>query len=55
MGLLSVDDLMVSIADELNGLSKALRIGIDMECTRTSPSFTSGELHGGMYMAQHEP
>lgn len=55
MGLLSVDDLLVSIADELNGLSEALRIGIDMESIRTSPMFTPGELPGGMYLTQHEP
>lgn len=55
MGLLSVDDLLVSIADELNGLSEALRIGIDMESARTSPMFKPGELPGGMYLAQHEP
>ena len=55
MGLLSVDDLLVTIADELNGLSEALRIGIDLESTRTSPMFTPGELTGGLYLAQHEP
>ncbi|MBP8149118.1 MAG: CBS domain-containing protein [Limnohabitans sp.] len=55
MGLLSVDDLLVTIADELNGLSEALRIGIDLENTRTSPMFTPGELTGGLYLAQHEP
>lgn len=55
MGLLSIDDLLVSIAEDLGGLSQALRIGIDMESARTSPMFTPGELPGGMYLAQHEP
>jgi CBS domain-containing protein len=55
MGLLSIDDLLITIADELGGLSEALRIGIDMESTRTSPMFSSGELMGNMYLAQHEP
>lgn len=55
MGLLSIDDLLVSIADELNGLSEAMRIGIDMESARTSPMFTAGELPGAIYLAGHEP
>lgn len=55
MGLLSIDDLLVSIADELNGLSEAMRIGIDMESIRTSPMFTPGEWPGDTYLAQHEP
>ena len=55
MGLLSIDDLLVNIADELNGLSEAMRIGIDMESARTSPMFTPGEWPGGVYLAAHEP
>ena len=55
MGLLSIDDLLVSIADELSGLCEALRTGIDMESARTSPMFTPHELPGGVYLAAHEP
>ncbi len=55
MGLLSIDDLLVTLSDELSGLSQALRIGIDMESARTSPMFTPSELSAGMYLAQHEP
>ena len=43
------------LADELGGLSQAMRIGIDLESTRTSPMFNPGELSGSMYLAQHEP
>ena len=55
MGLLSIDDLLVTLADELSGLSQALRIGIDLESSRTSPMFNPTELSGGVYLAQHEP
>ena len=55
MGLLSIDDILSTLADELGGLSQALRIGVDMENTRTSPMFNSNELTSGMYLAQHEP
>lgn len=55
MGLLSLDDLLVTLADELSGLSQALRIGIDLESSRTSPMFNPNEMSGGMYLAQHEP
>jgi len=55
MGLLSMDDLLVTLADELSGLSQALRIGIDLESSRTSPMFNPTELSGGVYLAQHEP
>lgn len=55
MGLLSVDDLLVAISDELGGLSEALRIGIDMESARTSPMFTPDDMSNSLYLAQHEP
>lgn len=55
MGLLSMDDVLSALADDLSGLSQALRIGIDLENTRTSPMFNPSELAGGMYLAQHEP
>lgn len=55
MGLVSLDDLLVHLADELSGLAQALRIGIDLESSRTSPMFDPTELPGGMYLAQHEP
>lgn len=55
MGLLSIDDILSTLADELGGLSQALRIGVDMENTRTSPMFNPNELTSGMYLAQHEP
>jgi CBS domain-containing protein len=55
MGLLSIDDLLVTLADELSGLSQALRIGIDLESNRTSPMFNPNDMTGGMYLAQHEP
>ena len=55
MGLLSIDDLLGTLADELGGLSQAMRIGIDLESTRTSPMFNPSELSGSMYLAQHEP
>ena len=54
MGLVSMDDLLATLADELNGLSQALRIGIDLESSRTAPMFNPHEA-GGMYLAQHEP
>ena len=54
MGLLSLDDVLAQLAQELGGLAKALRIGIDLESSRTSPLFRPGE-EGGMYLAQHEP
>ncbi len=55
MGLLSIDDVLDTLADELSGLSQAMRIGIDLESTRTSPMFNPSELSGSMYLAQHEP
>ena len=55
MGLLSIDDILSTLADELGGLSQALRIGVDMENTRTSPMFKPDEWTSGMYLAQHEP
>jgi CBS domain-containing protein len=55
MGLLSLDDLLATLADDLNGLSEALRFGIDMESVRTSPMFRSDELPTQLYLAQHEP
>lgn len=55
MGLLSIDDLLFTIADALHGLSEALRMGIDLESVRTSPMFSAEEGAGGMYLAQHEP
>jgi CBS domain-containing protein len=55
MGLVSLDDLLVHLADELGGLAQALRIGIDLESSRTSPMFNPAELPGGVYLAQHEP
>ena len=54
MGLLSIDDLLATLADELSGLSQALRMGIDLESSRTSPMFNPTEA-GSMYLAQHEP
>jgi CBS domain-containing protein len=55
MGLLSIDDLLATLADELSALSQALRMGIDLESSRTSPMLNPGDLPGGMYLAQHEP
>ena len=55
MGLVSIDDLLATLADELGGLSQALRIGIDLESSRTSPMFSTTEQAEGMYLAQHEP
>lgn len=55
MGLVSLDDLLVHLADELGGLAQALRIGIDLESSRTTPMFNPAEMTGGMYLAQHEP
>jgi CBS domain-containing protein len=55
MGLLSIDDLLATLADELSGLSQALRIGTDLESSRTSPMFSPNDMTGGMYLAQHEP
>ncbi|WP_090142761.1 CBS domain-containing protein [Limnohabitans sp. DM1] len=55
LGLLSMDDVLRALADDLSGLSQALRMGIDLESTRTSPMFNPNELAGGMYLAQHEP
>jgi len=54
MGLLSLDDVLAQLALELGGLAQALRIGTDLESSRTSPLFRPGET-GGMYLAQHEP
>ena len=54
MGLVALDDLLVHLADELSGLAQALRIGIDLESSRTSPLFSPGDA-GSMYLAQHEP
>jgi CBS domain-containing protein len=55
MGLLSLDDLLATLADDLNGLSEALRFGVDMESVRTSPMFRPDELPTQLYLAQHEP
>lgn len=55
MGLVSLDDVLAILAEQLNGLSAALRIGIDLEGVRTTPMFAPGELGSGMYLAQHEP
>lgn len=55
MGLLSIDDLLATLADDLNGLSEALRFGMAMESVRTSPMFRPDELPTHLYLAQHEP
>eukprot|EP01034_Spumella_vulgaris_P030302 gene30302-37494_t len=55
LGLLSLDDVLKTLAEDLSGLSQALRMGIDLENTRTSPMFNPNELGGNMYLAQHEP
>jgi len=55
MGLLSLDDLLATLADELNGLSQALRLGIDLESSRTSPMFSLDDQKASMYLAEHEP
>lgn len=55
MGLLSLDDLLATLADDLSGLSEALRIGVDLESVRTSPIFRPDELPTHLYLAQHEP
>jgi signal-transduction protein with cAMP-binding, CBS, and nucleotidyltransferase domain len=55
MGLLSLDDLLTTLADDLSGLSEALRFGVDMESARTSPIFRPDELPTQLYLAQHEP
>jgi CBS domain-containing protein len=55
MGLMSIDDLLAALADDLSGLSEALRFGIDMESARTSPIFRPDELPMQLYLAQHEP
>ena len=54
MGLLSIDDLLVTLAEELGGLAQGLRIGIDLESSRTAPMFNPSEA-GNIYLAQHEP
>jgi len=55
MGLLSLDDLLATLADELSGLSQALRQGIDLESSRTAPMFSLDDQKASMYLAQHEP
>jgi uncharacterized protein YhdP len=55
LGLLSLDDVLRTLADDLSGLSQALRMGIELESTRTSPMFNPIDPAGGMYLAQHEP
>lgn len=55
MGLLSIDDLLTTLAEELSGLAQALRIGVDLESVRTSPMFSPADLPGSLYLAQHEP
>ena len=54
MGLVSLDDLLVHIADELSGLAQALCIGINLESSRTSPMFNPAELPADLYLTQHE-
>lgn len=54
MGLVSLDDLLIHIADELSGLAQALCIGINLESSRTSSMFNPAELPTDMYLAQHE-
>jgi CBS domain-containing protein len=54
MGLLSLDDVLAQLAQELGGLAQALRIGIDLESNRTSPLFSQVDV-GPVYLAQHEP
>ena len=36
-------------------LSQALRIGVDLESSRTTPMFNPADMTGHMYLAQHEP
>jgi CBS domain-containing protein len=55
MGLVSLDDLLVHLANELSGLAQALRIGIDLESSRTAPMFNPADMASHMYLAQHEP
>lgn len=55
MGLVSLDDLLIHLADELSGLAQALFNGIDLETSRTAPIFNPDELSGTMYLARHEP
>ena len=55
MGLVSLDDLLIHLADKLGGLAQALRIGIDLESSRTTPVPCPGEPSTRMYLATHEP
>lgn len=54
MGLLSLDDVLAQLAQELGGLAQALRIGIDLKSNRTSPLFSPVDV-GPVYLTQHEP
>ncbi len=55
MGLLSIDDLLATVAEELNGLAMSLRIGINLESSRTSPMPNPGDPGRSLYLATHEP
>ncbi len=55
MGLLSLDDLLATLADDLSGLSEDLRFGVDMESVRTTPTFRPDAWPTHLYLAQHAP
>jgi CBS domain containing-hemolysin-like protein len=55
MGLISIDDLIEAIADELGDLARTLRINIDKEDARTRPAEKPVLPPSSLYLVRHEP
>jgi CBS domain-containing protein len=55
LGLISMDDLIEAIADELGDLARTLRINIDKEDERTHPADTKSVVQPSLYLVRNEP
>lgn len=55
IGLISLDDLLEAIADQLSDLARTLRINIDQEDVRTSVSEKKPAIQPGLYLVHNEP
>jgi CBS domain-containing protein len=55
MGLVSMDDLLLSLAEQLSALAQALRHGIQREDERSHPAQGQYEIPGHLYLVRHEP
>lgn len=55
MGLVSMDDLLLNMAEQLSALAQGLRHGLQREDERSHPAQGQYEIPGHLYLAHHEP